>query len=895
MKYLFIFFLTFTVLAAEAQTSDTAGKKGSVDASVYDNETKEAIPYATIRLLQANDSTFVKGTTTDANGFFKIEAPLGIYSIEISFIGYRTYNEKIEISSKDPNIKLNKIYLNENTVMLNDAVVEAKVPDIVVKGDTIEYNATAYTSQESDMLQDIIKNIPGIEIDSNGNITANGKPVQKILVDGKEFFGNDIAMALANLPANMIKKLQLFKEESETAKITGFKDKNPAQVLNLVVKEELKQSTFGDARLGYGSDSKYSNRVLVNHMRNDNQYSIVGNMNNVNANEEYMADNGIEKNKSIGGNMYTQSSPKFKIGANARYNKNDNYLETNTNTQTFLSTGDRLSKQGSQSNTGRENFSTGLNLSWEPDSMTMIFARSFISFNKTISDMSTSSLSYVANKDTTSGYSSTFNKGDGYNLNNLITIGRKLNSKGRTVSLTLGNTIRKDNAKGTNYSETKYNDGTADKIIDQQLKTDNMNNNYNFSLSYVEPLGKGYSIQLMYSYNNSHSKRIRDTRKKDNDGNYTVIDSAYARNTINDYITQNINLNFQANKEKYSYTIGFSLDPSTSKSNITLGDSIIENVKQKVVNYSPNIHFTYTPNSNTNVDFDYSGSTSQPTISQLSADTTIVNALTKYYGNPNLKPSYSNNFSVYYYKSDYETNRFMMIMGGFNFTINNIVNYTNIDDKGNTINTYRNVDGNMGANMGFMYNTPLRNKKFTISTNSNANYYRNIGFTNGEKAITNNIVLSEQVSLKFKNKIIETELEANISESITKNNLTEMQNKTTGRYGLKNKTVLKLPFDFSIQNNIEYTYYDGYEQDFKNTELLWNASITKLFLKKKVGTLKAQIFDILNDRNTLSRYVSGNYVSDSRNNTINRYFLLSFSYRFNLNKGSKDNAMEETD
>lgn len=892
MKHLFTFIFSIMVLTVGAQTP-SENPKGYIHASIYDSKTNEPIPYATINLLNAKDSTSIKSIASDAKGLFRIEAPIGDHILKISFIGYKSELRNIEITTKMRDIDLGKILLEEDAVMLNDAVVEAKAPDIVVKGDTIEYNATAYTSEENAMLQDLIQNIPGIEIDSDGNISANGKPVQKILVDGKEFFGNDIAMALANLPANMIKKLQLFKEESETAKVTGFKDKNPEQVLNLIVKDELKQSIFGDIKLGYGSDDKYANKALVNYMQNDNQYSFVGNINNVNTNEEYMIDNGIDKNKNAGINIYTQSSKKFKIGANIRYEDNDNYTVSKTNTQTFLSTGDRYSRQESGNNSRRESFNTGMNLSWEPDSMTTIFARSYMNFNNTRNDMNSYNLSYVADRDTTSGYSSNINKGNGYSLNNALTIGRKLNSKGRTLSLTLNHASRKDNTKGTNYSETVYSDSTPDKIIDQRLKTDSKTNNYSISISYVEPLGKDHSIQLSYTYNNSHAKRIRDTRKKDDAGDYSIIDSAYTRNTVNDYINQNISLNLQANKEKYNYTIGISIDPSYSKSNVTLGDSIIENVKQNVVNFSPNLHFTYMPNSHTNIDFDYTGSTTQASINQLSADTTIVNALSKYYGNPNLKPSYNNYFNIFYNKSDYEANRFMMITANFNYIFNNIVSYTNIDELGNTLNTYRNVDGNMSSNLGFMYNTPLKNKKFTVNTNSNVGYNKNIGFTNGEKAITNNIILSEQLALKFKSKILETNLQINILQSITKNNLTEMQNRSTGNYTFKNWTVLKLPYDFSIQSSIQYTYYSGYEDDFKNTELLWNASITKQFLKNKKGSLRAQMFDILNDRNNLSRYVSGNYISDSSTNSINRYFLLSFSYRFNIFKGKQGEDIEE--
>ncbi len=749
------------------------------------------------------------------------------------------------------------------------------------------------------MLQDIIRNMPGVEVDDNGNITANGKPIKKILVDGKEFFGNDIPMALANLPANMIKKLQLYKEESEEAKVTGFKDKNPDQVLNLVVKEELKQSIFGDVKVGYGSSDKYANRALVNYMRNDNQISVVGNINNVEDNEYSMGmNNGINKNKNIGTNAYIQASKKLKIGGNIRYSNNEDLLENWSDTQMFLTGGDRFTKDESSSLNRQNGTNFGLNLEWKPDSLTTIYARSSVSLNSTNNNSTYNSISYVNEDSITSGNSQSQSKGDSYSINNFITIGRKLNKKGRTISLTLSHSMRNEDSKGTNYSLTEYPpDDTPDKIIDQRSNTNNRTNNYRIGLSYVEPLGKDYRLQLAYSINNNNSKRIRDVRRKDENNEYTIVDSAYTRDTYNDYINQNINLNFQATKEKYRYTVGFSIDPSYSKSKVMLGDSIIENPKQNVVNFSPSVNFTYNPNDNTSFDLSYSGSTSQPGITQLSADTVIMSALSKSYGNPDLKPSYNNNFYMYYQKSNYETNRFLMLSGGFNYTFNNIVSYTLVDNQGNTENTYRNVSGNMGANLNFIFDTPLKNKKFTVNNSTYINYYKNIGFTNNEKAITNTATFGEQVSAKFKIEKFETRLRAGITYNMVRNNLTNAQDRNTTNYNLMHTALLKLPFDISIQSSLSYSYYSGYGEDFKNSEILWNASISKQFLKKKRGgTLKVQFYDILDDRNTLTRFSNSNYISDSRSNTVNQYFLVSFSYKFNIikGKGKNDNSEEET-
>lgn len=899
MKHLILFILFFISLSVIAQTG-AKSMEGYVQGAVYDGKTRESIPSTSIRILTM-DSVYLQGMATDEKGKFRMSVPSGNYILEASFIGYKTFLQNFNISSANPAYVSDSIFLQEADYMLKAAVVEAKVPDIVVKGDTIEYTAGAYSSQESDMLQDMIRNIPGIEIDANGNITANGKPVKKILVDGQEFFGNDIPMALNNLPANMIRKLQLYKEASEESKITGFKDKDPEQVLNLVVKEELKQSIFGDVKAGYGSDDKYANKATVNFMRNENQISLIGDMNNVNDNEYSVGmDNGIDKNKNIGVSAQIKASEKLKLGGSLRYFNNENQMDTKTNTETFLKKDDgtpanRFSRNDMSTISKRENLNFSLNLEWKPDSLTTIYARSYAGFNNSNNNNTSSNLSFVAEGDTTSSRSVSQSKGDGYNINSFFTIGRKLNNKGRTVSLSLNSSLRNDDSKGSNYSRTIYSDGTNDKIIDQLSDTEGKTNSYNLSLSYVEPMGKDRRLQFVYSVNNSNSDRDRNVWKKDGNGDYAIIDTAYTRKTNNRYINQNIGLNFQTTKEKYDYTIGFNISPSYSRSKVNIGDSVVDNLKQNVVNYSPTFNFSYKPNDNSNLDFNYSGSTSQPGINQLSPDTVIVSAMSKYYGNPDLKPSFNHNFNVYYQKSNYETSRFLLISGGFNYTSDNVVNYSIIDEKGNLTNTYRNVDGNMGANLNIMYDTPLRNKKFSINTGTYASYYKNIGFSNGDKSVTNNVVLNESLSGKFKTSKFETNLMASISYNLTRNNLAGEEDRNTTTYGLKHFLLWKLPYDFSIQSRLNFTYYSGYGDDFKKSEVLWNASVDKKFLKNKKGTLRLQFFDILDDRNNIQRYVSGNYMSDSRSNTVNRYFMLSFSYQFNIikNKGKKSEEPQD--
>ncbi len=889
-KYLFILLTLLISTTTFAQKSSPTS--GYVEGVVMDKKTKEPVYSAVVSLRSVADSTLLNGIMTDTIGYFRIGAPKGDYALDISLVGYDGFSKRVSIGSKNEILSLDTIYIQDKVIHLGEAVITAEVPSIVNKGDTIEYNANSFVSEENAVLRDLINEIPGLEVDDEGRITANGKPVNKILVDGKEFFGNDIPLALANLPANMIKKLQIFKEDSKTAKITGFKEQDQDQTLNLVVKDELKQSLFGNIKAGHGSSGRYTSNLVANYMRGETQAALVGNLGNVSEFPGFY-DNGESKNQNLGTNIYFEPVKDMKIGTFGRFGNDQNQSVTTSTMQTYLEDGDRWSKSVSSNLSKQQSFNFGFNLSWDIDSLTYIYANSSVQLGDNISQNRSSNISYVENlTDTTSANYDSWNRSKSHTINSSLTFGRRFSEDGRSISLSLQHSTRRGRDKGTNNSLTEYTNDTTAIDLDQQSKAHDKNDTYGITFSYIEPLGKDNRLRLSYSINNNKMNRDRNTWKPDLNGDYLILDSAYTRETDNRNTNQSISLEFQRTREKYDLTLGFSVDPSYSRSSIWMLDSLVDEVKQNVVNYSPDLRFSYRPNDNSSFDITYNGRTSQASTNQLSADTTILNASNKYYGNPDLKPSYSNRLNLNYQKSDYEIGRFMMISAGFDYTLNSIANYTLIDAKGNTENSYRNVNGNMGANAYFMYNTPLKNKKITISTYTNANYTRYVGFTNTKKAITNSIYLTEGLAFNYKDKKFTGRLSGAYSYNLARNSLSKANDRSTSTYRLTNNLTFKLPYDFSIRSDIQFNYYAGFGEDFKKSEFVWNAYIEKNLLKDKKGTIRLQIFDILNDRNSLRRTTTSNYSSDSYTKSINRYMMLTFSYRFNsFGGGGSDPSM----
>lgn len=863
----------------------------SINGIVLDGKTKDPISQASVRILAPKDSAYITGTATSDNGKFALNLSQGEYILEISYLSYIKYSQSLQLSDKKQTIDLGVISLKETNIRLTEALIVSTTPAIFVKGDTIEYNATAYTVEEGAMLKDIIKKIPGIEINAAGQLIANGKPITKILVDGKEFFGNNLRIALENLPASMIKKLQLFKEESEISKITGFKSNaNNEQVLNLVVKDELKQSMFGDMRAGYGTDNRYANQFNGNYLIDETLYSAIGNINNVTDDFEYSAGSsqydGITKRQDLGFSFSSQRSKSLKVDGEALYEYNNNLYELDSSTRSFISSGDRMSIQSSSTESISKKLSGSLRLRWTPDSLTTAAAQlKMVTSNNDDINKSSSKSYQIGSKDTTSGWSDYNTNNNLFNLYASFMIGRKLNKKGRNISMSVDGTLRGGNSTGTNLSRTAYQGLSVTKYLDQELDITNRMNNWNVSISYVEPLGKNNSIMLTYNMMKDYTASDRNTYRRDGEGEYTVIDPSYTRNSKVDNETQLFSAVFQSVKDKLEYSVGVNINPLASKSKVLIVDSIIEDQTQKVVNWSPTFRLTYKPSNSSSFDFSYSGNTEQPTLKQLSTDTIIINPLYQSYGNPNLRSSYTNNVSLYFLKSDYGKGSFLSLSTGGSYVVDKIVDYTITDEQGNTKSTQQNVNGNWSGNFDFTFSTPLKNKKINVSNTIYSYYYRQIGFSNGLKNTTHTLTSGQSFRIGYSSDNFDQILLTSFSYTLTKNrDYMDVKN-----YMVKSSSNLKLPLQFSIQNDISLTYNSGYSSDFKKSELLWNASLAKLILKSK-GVLKLQCYDILKQRNNVMRVPAANYVSDTRTNMIGRYFMLSFIYKFNIFKGGSDTA-----
>lgn len=413
-------------------------------------------------------------------------------------------------------------------------------------------------------------------------------------------------------------------------------------------------------------------------------------------------------------------------------------------------------------------------------------------------------------------------------------------------------------------------------------------------MSYVEPLGNNNAIQVAYSFRQNNSESDRDTRTKDANGDYTILDEKYSKRLENSFTNQEVEMNFQSIRQKYDYMFGFTVQPSSSASKTFVGDELLNDYKRSVVNYAPTAQFNYKWTRQHNLRLRYNGNTSQPSVTQLSPVEDVSNPLNITVGNPDLKPSFEHRLNLRYQNFNPEKNRHMGMFGNISYLNNDIISTTTTDlATGAKETTYQNVSGNWNANVRMMMNLPLKNIKFSVFSMTFASYNNSNGFANTklddvitiEKNISKRTNLGETLGLNYRSDLFDFGVRGNINYNNVKNTLEGQRDQEYFNYGGNANTTIYLPWDFSIESDINYSTNTGYADGFTQNEWLWNASMSKQIFKAKNGTIRFKIYDILQQRSNISRSVTSNYIRDTTTNTLTSYFMVHFVYRFNIFKG----------
>ncbi len=925
-------------------------RKLTICGQLLDADLKEPMVQATIQLFTASDSTFVGGTVSDKNGDFDLQAPSpGTYRLIISSIGYQTIDREVTLrrgGSQD----LGNMLMETESVMLQEAVVTGRAAQVVVRKDTIMYNPEAYRTPEGSPIEELIKRIPGAEVDEDGNITINGKQVKKILLDGKEFMLGDVETALKNIPVSIIQNMKFYDQQSDQARITGIEDGEKETVLDFSIKKGMNRGYMTNLDVAGGTNSRYATRGMGSVFTDKTRFVLLGNLNNKEENAGWWNRRGLNARKMLGTNLNYDDGNKLKVDASIRWNHRDGDNKTETAVENFYSDVTRTF-----TNTATENFTRSNNwwgnmrLEWKPDTLTNILVRANGSYGT--SDATTQSISasfdadpylftenplapenflpetqstlyeHIINHNLNSNLSYELNK----NAWGMVQLYRRLNPRGRNILVRLetnGGNSQNDNVSNNEveFFRLKNQAGQDSAYYTARYNTTPTDNwGYVVSTTYSEPLWKGAHLQanyeLRYSWNKSHRQTYDFSRLPEDpfsgitpefrdwdpwlgtlyDDMDRYLDRRLSRYSEYTNYTHNVRLTLRHRSEKYEYNIGVLLQPQHSNFIQDYRGIYVDTIRN-VTNLTPTLDYHYKFSDQSNLWIHYRGDTRQPEMSQLLDITDDSNPLYITQGNPGLKPQFTNSLNVYYNNYIVRYKRSIVAYLNYRHIRNSISNMVRYDpETGGSISRPENINGNWNFNGGFTFNTAIDTlAHWNVGTDTRIRYNNFVSYVaqelaDAEKNTTRTLNLNQRLTAGYRNDWLEVTLDGRMNYQHSRNKLQPSANLNTWQFEYGGQFMLKLPLDFEVSMNIHQRSRRGYNDSSMNTnELLWNGQVSKPFLKSKSLIVALNFYDLLGQQSNYERWVNATSRTDTQYNSVNSYAMLHVRYRLNIFGGKID-------
>lgn len=884
------------------------------------DENGEPLPGAGVKILKAADKAYVNGMQTDANGKFRFTGVnSGSYILEATYVGYD--NKDVPFRVSDKNVNLDTIRMAEGANELATITVTAIRTPIKVMQDTIEFNADSYKSQPNAVVEDLLKRLPGVEVGSDGSITANGQTVTKILIDGKEFFADDPKVASKNLPVNMVDKLQVVNRKSDLARLTGVDDGEDETVINLTVKKGMQNGWFGTVEAGYGTDSRYQVAFNVNRFINGNQLTFLGTANNTNdlgftdgngnRFRRFGGDQGINNSQSFGVNFNIGNEEKLRVGGNVMYSHTDKKSIKKQYRQYLLPDDPYEERSLTDSRDRGHNVRADFRLQWKPDTLNTIDFRPNFSYNQNDSRSDAASFSsgksQSLNRSTGDGKSFEFGGRFIYNHNFSQRRGRSFSVN---ADYRFSNVREYDDSYVYNhfYQLMNYNEtGDSIQVYDQYIDNHTWSNQLNTRLSWTEPIGdssKGrfltFAYSLRYRWNNADKLTYnRPVFAEDGTWDYDlggemfyfprygyitdemVYDNDLSNRFRNTTFQQDIRLGFKLVKRKYTLDAGLSLVPVRSQStNLTNDDKSIP--VRWVWNFAPYARFNYKFDQATSLNASYFGRNSQPSMNQLQPVADYSDPLNVIQGNPELVPTFTHNIRARFQNFNSSAQRSIMAMLNVTVEQNSIVSKTQFNtETGGRYTTYENVSGVWSFRLMNMFSQPFRRKTWTFNNNIFVNYQQRVGFNQGDKNISRTFMLMESPSIAFRPDNLELELRPNYSFQNTTNSISTIETTDVHRFGGSFNATWYMPANFIISSELNFSATRGYAQGYNTDSWLWNATLSYQFLKGKQATVSVKAYDLLGMKKDINRTITATYIDDTQYNALTRYFMLTFTWKFN--------------
>ncbi len=922
------------MLAACFTTTLLAQKNGSVKGIAFDTISKLPVAAATITVLERKDSSLVTFTMTGNDGRFELKGLAnGEYRLMISHVSYYNTNKYFTITDADKNAELGNVVLNDKAKILEEVVLAAEAPPVTLVGDTIQYNAGSFKTPPNASVEQLLKKLPGVKVEKDGTIKAQGEKVSRVLVDGKEFFGNDPKVATRNLPADAVDKVQVYDKQSDQAQLTGFEDGNYEKTINLKLKKDKKKGVFGKINAGAGNKERYEGKFNVNSFKGARQFSAIGMGNNTNAEGFSFMDilnftgelsrmqrggggninlnvsgdeaaamginaggrnNGINTAWGGGLNYNNIIGTKLDFQSNYFYNRFNPNQESHLQRQYFLPDSSYFYNQNSFTDNLNNNHRFNLNTLFQVDSMNSIRITPSFSYQKTNNRSQTDYQTLSEDKIfTNDGFSNTTSASQGYNFRNDIIWRKKFSRKGRTFSLSLQTSLNESDGDGSLSSINSFFTPAGALLkrdtLNQQSNIKGDLRGYNVRAVYTEPVWKKSLLEFSVSKSNtsSTSEKITYDYNKLN-GKFDQYNNILSNDFENTYGFINAGMRMRTQKKKFSYSFGANWQQAELEGKITTGikDSLISKTFRNIL---PNARLQYNFTRFKSLSVSYNTATNQPTMAQLQPVPDNSNSLNIREGNPDLKQEYNHTLQTHLNLVSPYKNKNLFMFLTMQATQNKIVNYDSINQLGVKRTKPVNVNGVYTVNSSISYSMPVRFLKGSVEISSNTGIFKTKQFIN---TVGNSIQTfsvgpelrldmnpTEKLSLGFSAGFNYNKTKYSLQSALNTNYLSQEYNASLD---------WEMPKGFFFSTDFMYTINSQRAAGFNIKVPLWNASISKQMLKFNRGELKFAVRDLLNKNVGISRNTNNNYIEDARVLTLRQFFLLSFTY--SLSKTGLNNA-----
>jgi hypothetical protein len=888
-------FIVFMLVATCLQAQRV--QYGRLKGTVIDSTEHTPLEAATISVFLSSDSSLVSYALTGKKGEFTVsDVPRATNCwMMVSFNGYNSAIKSFLIPGDKQELDLRTIRIDKSFRELGQVTVIAQRPPVVIRQDTIEFNVGSFVTRPNGMIADVLRQMPGVEIESDGTVTINGKKVSKVTLDGKEFFGGDPKIALNNLPKDIIDKIQVTDNRTRESRFNKTKTGNEDLAINLTIRKDKSKGWFGMAAAGYGSDKRYEGFANINYFNGSRQLNFIANANNTNR-SSYSGENfsignssstlggggsGNMRMKSGGINFSENPSTKWRMNGSYYYSKGDEENISSVRRQNILPDTTFFYNASNKTKNDYDNHRLGINTGFNPDSLTELYINASFDAGK-MDGLSTNDADSKGGSgaliNTSSNAFATHSKALRTSME--VFAGRRFKKRGRSIALSMNYNYSDQPTREENNGENLFfKADTLDsrEAINQRSRGSNAGNGLGMNFTYSEPILENFSLQLSHSYqkNNSESEKLTH-RFNPATGEYDIRDSLFSNSfqNIMESHTPNISLNFQRNRLHWTLGAGFQF---LLQENINLEEDAA--LKQDYINFTPTASLGYNFSKTFNIEMYYSGRSQQPAIQQLQPIPDNRNPLYLFEGNPDLQPSFYHSFQL----NVRQTNGTSFWHGSVNVNtiMRQIIEETFFDDIGRQISRPININGNYSLSWNLQYSKSWKRRGYSLRINlgNNGSLNKSTTFTNKVKNKADVYTIAPAFGFSFTWKqIFSIQPSFQFRYNFAKYSLSSVQDVDYNRKRISVTMFWNYPQRIIIENNLQYNYNSQTAPGFRKGVAMWSAAVNWQLFKKQQGTIRLAVYDILKQNLGIYRNISQTFIEDRQTQVLQQYFLLSFIY-----------------